>query len=925
MAAFDPVKCDSHDASAWDAADGAVQKNFLDEGDANAAVSTTDTTLTDTRESWTASQWVGWIVECGGKTMTVTANTATVLTGASWSGGGNPGNGLAWKLDNKVTDDNTAIDFAKQGKSPDDIVKVYFDLDPLGLAVGNTISVWVSGLHNYGTMALLPYSSASGVTTTDKITVAAVANSELVFTLTQNWIDDLFDQGDLGTVSGRTNSFAVRIVEDLEISGDAKLTEIDSVLSEGVTNELAAVLATVLTVAAGLNAQGKLDAVVATIVSTAADLKAAGELQAAAALLLTVTANVTGLGSLSAAIASVLTVAANLDAAGQMNAALLLAVTPTAGISALGRLEAAVAIVSTVAANLTDAIDLNAVLPISVSTIFGLAATGGLTAAILLTSTITADLTAQGLLAATPSLAVSVAADVQDGVAAQLDVYPLSIEWIEKPPEGTPINLHHSMTEDLFFFCAMDRGGNQVDLIQGREGTFIDTGTNSITTHKQTPEGIVAEIQGAVSGKEAGWDFGDTNATSQVYEPTELTIITQVRVDEVLDTGGQRTVSKRTSAGGNDDWTIYIGGSDNIFTFRVNGLDDAVTKSSGNWLGHLVDLALAVDSAGQDNYVWSLTDGTRDFGLGEAGATVDQSDGNLCIGHRQAEERVWDGDIHYVALFNKKKTQTFIEDFRKNPWQIFKPRHETLLIESGVAVGDDIVAVLPIILTALADLRAQGKLDAVLALTTSVAADLRAIGAIQAANTITLSVLADLQALGSLSSVASIAITVAAALNAEGRLDAATQIVVTVAAGLTAQGKLDAASSIILSVAADVTGPGVDDLIAVIPIVLSTVPGLTALGSLASAPSLVLSAVADLRAEGKLDSAINLLVTLAADLRAAGVLQATLNINTTVAANITAEGELQAGILSGLTVAANIVDPGAAAPDTGFRNVWTSL
>lgn len=69
-----------------------------DSGTADVAVTTTNTTLTDTREAWVTNQWIGATVTCNGKTMVVTLNDATTLTGASWSGGGNPGNGNLWSL-----------------------------------------------------------------------------------------------------------------------------------------------------------------------------------------------------------------------------------------------------------------------------------------------------------------------------------------------------------------------------------------------------------------------------------------------------------------------------------------------------------------------------------------------------------------------------------------------------------------------------------------------------------------------------------------------------------------------------------------------------------------------------------------------------------------------------------------------------------
>lgn len=64
--------------------------------DAGTATGTTATTLTDTTQAWTVNQWVNRIVISQGTgqaltQMTVTSNTATVLTGASWSNG-TPGN-----------------------------------------------------------------------------------------------------------------------------------------------------------------------------------------------------------------------------------------------------------------------------------------------------------------------------------------------------------------------------------------------------------------------------------------------------------------------------------------------------------------------------------------------------------------------------------------------------------------------------------------------------------------------------------------------------------------------------------------------------------------------------------------------------------------------------------------------------------------
>jgi len=67
-------------------------------GSATAAVSSTNTSLTDTRLSMNVDEYVNCTVTCNGKTLLVTSNTATKFTGAAWSGGSNPGNGNLWTI-----------------------------------------------------------------------------------------------------------------------------------------------------------------------------------------------------------------------------------------------------------------------------------------------------------------------------------------------------------------------------------------------------------------------------------------------------------------------------------------------------------------------------------------------------------------------------------------------------------------------------------------------------------------------------------------------------------------------------------------------------------------------------------------------------------------------------------------------------------
>lgn len=66
-------------------------------GTANVAVTTSATKLTDSRLTLETNSYVGATVTCDAKTLLVTANDATSFTGASWAGG-TPASGLAWAV-----------------------------------------------------------------------------------------------------------------------------------------------------------------------------------------------------------------------------------------------------------------------------------------------------------------------------------------------------------------------------------------------------------------------------------------------------------------------------------------------------------------------------------------------------------------------------------------------------------------------------------------------------------------------------------------------------------------------------------------------------------------------------------------------------------------------------------------------------------
>lgn len=145
------------------------------------ATSGTSTTLTDTGLNMTTDVHAGKTLELNGgtgsgQTRTITSNTNDTFTVPTWT----------------TTPDSTSE-------------YLVYGSDRL--------------------LALLPYTSATAVSATNKISVLPIGNgpSELVYTLTSGFIGDLFDQG--------SGSFDVRWAPDNDGAGDIQWSEVDADLT----------------------------------------------------------------------------------------------------------------------------------------------------------------------------------------------------------------------------------------------------------------------------------------------------------------------------------------------------------------------------------------------------------------------------------------------------------------------------------------------------------------------------------------------------------------------------------------------------------------------------------------------------------------------------------------------------------------------
>ncbi len=119
-----------------------------------------------------------------------------------------------------LTNGNTSVGYVNIGAANHEVLRIKFS-GVSTLSAGDTITIWVTTLTTFATMALLPYDTATTIDASNKLTVSAATGAN-VFTLTQAFIDDLFDD---------SGNFYVRMVEDGGISGGAQTAEVDADLT----------------------------------------------------------------------------------------------------------------------------------------------------------------------------------------------------------------------------------------------------------------------------------------------------------------------------------------------------------------------------------------------------------------------------------------------------------------------------------------------------------------------------------------------------------------------------------------------------------------------------------------------------------------------------------------------------------------------
>lgn len=804
----------------------------------------------------------------------------------------------------------SASKIGKGGGVHGDVLRVAFDQDFAGVAVNDTVTIELEGLHTVADLAMLAYTAATTVTTTAKIVATSVSGTT-VFTFTQAFIDELVELG--------TDGWAVRFAEDTGLSGDWQLSEVDADITAGAAGAISAVLPVVLDVTADLKAQGKLDATLPIEFGVASDLKAGGKLDAAPAIVFDIVADLqdaTPAGAIDAVVPIVTAIAADLNAQGKLDAALAVVFATAADLKASGSLDAAAEITFAAAADLK--------------------ASGQLNVAAAMVFSLVADLKAQGKLEAGMGAVFSLAANLQAAGAAQLDVYP-----IRRVPRIDPlVSRRFDHTGD-----GTTSRGLHYDNMPG-----LDSGPVSIAVWLNLDAEPTSE-QHLIYVDQLASDTSDGGVHLEMEVSGDITFLIEtsgtlprVQAQSVLEAAVRVWTHIACR------WDGVIGNAPDIF---IDGVLTNDVSSGGSGTRNAAPGSHSI--GGRESTISRGTGGlVAGFGRWErflSEQEIESLAGGLHPLELHPNDLVicpnFDTGENLAPAYTQNPTPNRFDwvkaTFQSAPFLRRPTRRLALLIESGVIAGA-ISATPPIVFDVVADLKAKGQLDAALAMVFAVTADLKAAGQLDAALAIAFTVAADLKAAGKLdaalavvfnivadlkpqlAAVLPIVFSAAADLKAQGKLDAALAIVFAIVADLKAKGQLDAAPAIEFSTTADLNAGGQVD--ATLPAVFAIAADLKAKGQLDAAPAIIFDVIAnlsdvtggaisaalaiefaiaaDLKAKGKLDAALGIVFSVVADLKATGQLDAAAAIVFSVVADLKARGQLDAVLGMIFAVAADL-------------------
>jgi len=259
------------------------------------------------------------------------------------------------------------------------------------------------------------------------------------------------------------------------------------------------------------------------------------------------------------------------------------------------------------------------------------------------------------------------------------------LSFRKKPLLGQRLNTAHPMVRGLVGGWVMNEsGGDRIfDLANpANSGTFYeDFESPSWGSYSGGLVGVnfpsVSEVNGCAVHM-------DSNYPAYRLTGSELTIAIKTKVNSYIY-GGNRIISKRTSAGGSDVYCLYISDGSGGLRMRINGTDHTATVPSDAYNN---PVGLVATYKGNE-YIKFYQNGKKlGNDVSNTKASIDDSTAPLCLATRYLEERYLNGWLEYAYIWDRVLTSSEIQSLHINPYQMIEDPYPIELFGYVAAGGE---------------------------------------------------------------------------------------------------------------------------------------------------------------------------------------------------------------------------------------------
>jgi len=266
-----------------------------------------------------------------------------------------------------------------------------------------------------------------------------------------------------------------------------------------------------------------------------------------------------------------------------------------------------------------------------------------------------------------------------------------------KPPLSHGLDLSHPITKNLMFAVAFQGayGESSADGVLVPSARELVTGHVPITANSSSsdPMSITAsryglayrqQTDGGGETDEVGLIYGNRARWDLPSQTEQILIITRVKWDGNLHDGWGRIVSQGNGSS-SDEYAIGLDNTAGQHFFVRIGNNDLPDTShnvvAGNWYT-IIAWQTGIGTNEKHLEIWDDT-GLL-VAIEEDGTTIAASTRNLCIGHRDLEDRTWDGWIDYCYIWHGLADPIpYLRAIFKNPNIFFLPYQQIIPVSVG--------------------------------------------------------------------------------------------------------------------------------------------------------------------------------------------------------------------------------------------------